>query len=413
MPDTIARNNPHDRTFCDRSARCSNYLPLTFTSTATVEVSMSPPEPATGLAGGRLHIDLEALGANYRTIASEVARARVGTVVKADAYGLGATEAATHLATIGCRDFFVAILPEALTLKPHLPADSRLYVLNGLPPGAEALCADAGVLPVLNSLEQARRWREAVRDRIQPPRAAIQIDSGMSRLGMSEAEIEMLASQPDFFADVPVGLIMSHLACAEDVEAAANLAQRRSFDRLAERLPTKAEHSLGNSAGSFHPADLRGDLVRPGLALYGATPSPLAEGRLRPVVRLEARVLQLRAIPAGVGVGYGLTYVAPEARRIATLSVGYADGWPRSLSSAGHAWADGVRLPILGRVSMDSMVVDVSDLPPGALSEGDFVELIGPHQSLDHVAVTAGITSYELLTGFGRRLERIYHRSGK
>ncbi|PZQ59245.1 MAG: alanine racemase [Phenylobacterium zucineum] len=374
---------------------------------------MAPPEFATGFAGGRLHVDLDALGANYRAIRAQVGAARVGAVVKADAYGLGAAEAASHLAGLGCRDFFVAILPEALALAQHLPSDARLYVLNGLPPGAESLCADSGIRPVLNSLEQTDRWRSAVQGRVTKTPAAIQIDSGMSRLGMSATEVEALADDPGFFADAPIALVMSHLACAENTDAPANAAQREAFDRLASLLPTTAERSLGNSAGAFHPADLRGDLVRPGLALYGATPSTQAEGRLQPVVRLEARVLQLRSIPAGIGVGYGLTYVAPTPRRIATLSVGYADGWPRALSGVGQAWAGDIPLPILGRVSMDSMVVDVSELAPGALAEGDFVELIGPHQTLDQVAASAGITSYELLTGFGRRLERIYHRSGK
>lgn len=373
---------------------------------------MSRPDFSTGLAGGRLHIDLDALAANYQTIAAQVARARVGAVVKADAYGLGANEVAPHLAQTGCLDFFVAILPEALALRPHLPPEARIYILNGLPPGSESLCADAGVRPVLNSLEQATRWRSATRGRAPLPPAAIQIDSGMSRLGMSEAEVEALAGGRDLLAGLSIGLAMSHLACAEDVDAPSNETQKQTFRRLAAKLPAGIELSLGNSAGSFHPADFRGDLVRPGLALYGATPSPQAQGRLRPVVRLEARVLQLRTIPAGAGVGYGLTYVAKAPRRIAALSVGYADGWPRSLSDKGCAWAGDTPLPILGRVSMDSMVVDVSELASDALAEGNFVELIGPHRTLDQVAATAGITSYELLTGFGRRLERIYHRSG-
>ena len=370
---------------------------------------MPPPDPSPpSLAGGRLRIDLDSLAANYRTIAQQVGGRPVGAVVKADAYGLGAPQVASVLATLGCRDFFVALLTEALALKPHLPADARLYVLNGLPPDAEALCADAGVQPVLNSLAQAQRWKEAVRSRRPQPAAALQIDSGMSRLGMSEAEIDALAADPSFLVEAPLSLVMSHLACAEDAGAAANESQRKTFHRLADRLGATAPRSLGNSAGVFHPADLAGDLARPGLALYGAQPSPEAKDRLRPVVALDARVAQLRAIPAGAGVGYGLTFVAGEPRRLATLSVGYADGWARSLSSVGRAWFGDTPLPILGRVSMDSMVVDVTDLPPDALQEGDFVELIGPHQTVDQVADQAGVTAYELLTGLGTRLERIY-----
>ncbi|WP_312165251.1 alanine racemase [Phenylobacterium sp.] len=357
-------------------------------------------------AGGRLTIDLAALKANYRLIAWHVAPACAAAVVKADAYGLGAERVAPALAEAGCRDFFVAMLGEALGLRRHLPGDARLYVLNGLAPGAEAVCAAAGVIPVLNSLEQAQRWRAQARRLDRRLAAVVQVDSGMSRLGLSPGEVDRLLASPGFFEDVEVALVMSHLACADTPSAMANQDQLARYEALAERMGPRTARSIANSGGCFISGDFHGDLVRPGLALYGAAP---VEGvPVRPVVRLEARVIQLRTIPAGAGVGYGLTYVAPGERRIATISVGYADGWPRRLGGRAGAYFGGVRLPIIGRVSMDSMSLDVSDLPEGALSEGALVELIGPHQSLETLAGQAETIAYEILTGLGDRFARTY-----
>jgi len=360
------------------------------------------------LAGGRLIVDLDALKANYQLIARTVSPARAAAVVKADAYGLGAARVAPALAEAGCRDFFVAALSEALSLKPHLPADARIYVLNGLQPGGEPSCARAGVRPVLNSLEQAQRWRAIARAEGQRLPAALQLDSGMSRLGLSPAEAEQIAADAGFFRDVEVELLMSHLACADTPEARANNDQLARFEALADRAPPNIPRSIANSGGSFLPRDFHGDLVRPGLALYGAAPLVGVPSPVRPVIGLEARVIQVRTISAGTGVGYGLSYTAPDERRIATVSVGYADGWPRRLGGRAAAYFGDVRLPIVGRVSMDSMSIDVSALPEGALVEGDYVELIGPRQSLETVAELADTIAYEILTSLGRRYSRIY-----
>ncbi len=363
-------------------------------------------DPADALAGGRLTIDLAALRANYLMIADRAGPARAAAVVKADAYGLGAEQVAGTLAQAGCRDFFVAVITEALELAPKLPADARVYVLNGLPRGAEATCAAAGVVPVLNSLGQVSRWwAEARRRGVRLP-AVIQVDSGMSRLGLAASDIDQLT--PGLTEDVEVVLVMSHLACGDTPGAAANQEQLARFEALADRIGPQIPRSLANSAGVFIAPEFRQDLVRPGLALYGAAPIEGAASPVRPVVRLEARVIQLRTIEAGAGVGYGLTYVAQARRRLATISVGYADGWPRRLGGRVAAYLGDVRLPIVGRVSMDSMTLDVSGLPEGMLNEGDFVELIGPHQSLEAVAAAAETIAYEILTGLGRRFARTY-----
>lgn len=359
-------------------------------------------------ASARLIVDLEAIVANHAMIVERVAPARAAAVVKADAYGLGAAVVAPALAAAGCRDFFVALLTEALDLKPVLPPDARIYVLNGLVPGAEAACAAAGLRPVINTLSQARRWAEqARRSGVRLP-AALQVDSGMSRLGLEAGDVEDLAADRAFFDAVEVVLVMSHLACADVPAAAANDEQRRRFDALAERLAPGAPRSLANSGASLTDGGAYGDLVRPGIALYGGEPIDGGRSGLKPVVALEARVIQVRTIAAGAGVGYGLTYVAPDQRRIATLGLGYADGWPRRLGGKAAAVWRGQRLPIVGRISMDSMGIDITALPPGALTEGDFVELIGPAQSLQAVADLAETVTYEILTGLGSRFPRIY-----
>lgn len=359
-----------------------------------------------GGAGARLIVDLKALCANYRTIAAQVAPARAAAVVKANAYGLGADRVAPALAAIGCRDFFVAHLCEAVALRPRLPRDARLFILNGVYPGAEQACLEAGAIPVLNSPEQVRAWVALGKVLGRPLEAAVQVDSGMSRLGLSPADLDALLAEIDFAADLGLVLVMSHLACGDEPGSPANADQLARFTALADRLPP-APRSLANSGGCFlSPPAFRQDLVRPGVSLYGVAPHPGHPSPIRPVVRLDARVVQVRAIPAGQGVGYGLTYAPDQPARIATIGVGYADGWPRHLSNVGAAYFKGVRLPIAGRVSMDSLCLDITALPEGALRAGDVVELIGPHQPLEAVAADAGTIPYEILTSLGHRYAR-------
>lgn len=357
-------------------------------------------------AGAVLRIDLDALVANYHIIREQAAGADVAGVVKADAYGLGAAHVARALANAGCRHFFVAQLGEAIALLPALQPDASLYVLNGLQPGAETVAADFGVIPVLNSLDQVDRWaaESARRGRALP--SALQVDSGMSRLGLPHTEAETLLSAPERLNGLDLRLIMSHLACADDAGAEANTAQTQTFMALADRF-AGVPRSLDNSGGSFLPRD-HFDIVRAGIALYGGAPQAGRPNPMRPVVALEARIVQVREVPAGIGVGYGLSSIADHPRRIATIAVGYADGWPRHLSNCGSVFVGGLRAPIAGRVSMDSMTIDVTDVPSTLLHPGMPVELLGPHQTIDDVAADAGTISYEILTQLGHRYAREY-----
>ena len=360
-----------------------------------------------GDASGRLIVDLDALVQNYRTLQAIANPAEVGAVVKANAYGLGAAPVSRALARAGCRHFFVAQLAEAASLHPELPSGISIYVLNGLWPGSEAQAAALGVVPVLNSLGQAARWREVAQARGARLPAVLQVDTGMSRLGVSPDEAVQLADAPDLLDHVDVQLVMTHLACADTSGAPATAAQRVLFQRLAALFPAAAR-SYANSAAALTLPGAPGELVRAGIALYGASPVTDRASPLRRVVTVTARVVQIRTIGPGAGVGYGLTYVASEPVRLATVAAGYADGWPRSLSGCGAVYLNDQRLPVLGRISMDSMMVDASALSPGALSVGDEVELIGASQNLEEVAALAGTISYEILTRLGSRYARSY-----
>lgn len=354
-----------------------------------------------------LTVDMGALAANYRLIAATVAPARTAAVVKADGYGLGAVRVATTLYGAGCRHFFVAHLGEALALRPALPGDARLYVLNGLMPGAERACAEAGVVPVLNALHQVERWSALAAALGRRLPAVLQLDSGMSRLGLPGYEVDALAAEPARLAGIELVLVMSHLACGDEPDAIANADQAAAFVARADRFPG-VPRSLDNSGGAFLDKAEHHDLVRLGIALYGCAPQAGTPNPMRAVVRLDARIIQVRDLPAGTGVGYGLSFTTPRATRIATIGVGYADGWPRHLSNRGAAWIGGMRVPVVGRVSMDSMTLDITDVPDTELAPGAPVELIGPHQSVDRVAEDAGTIAYEILTQLGHRYARRY-----
>ena len=354
-------------------------------------------------AGAILRIDLGALADNFLILRQQVTPAAVGGVVKAGGYGLGAELVTRTLLGAGCRHFFVAHLSEAAALKPALGADVALFILNGLQPGAEAECAALGATPVLNSLDQIERWGNLARRLGRPLSAAVQVDSGMARLGLPPDEVAILVDQRERLAGIDLRLIMSHLACADEPDALFNQRQLHDFEAFARRFPD-VPRSLDNSGGSFLP---RGhfEIVRAGIALYGGAPRP-GPNPMRPVVALEARITQLRTIPPGAGVGYGLTHRCNRQSRIATIPVGYADGWPRHLSNCGSVFIGGIRVPIVGRVSMDSITLDVTRVPAALLHPGAPVELIGDHQTIDDVAADAGTISYEILTQLGRRYRR-------
>lgn len=361
-------------------------------------------------AAGALVVDLAAVAENYRRLKSAFLEKAVAAVVKADGYGLGAAQVAPALIAAGARSFFVAQLDEALELRPLLdrchPAIA-LYVLNGLMPGAEADYADNTILPVLNSLGEIEAWRRFARQRETALPAAIHVDSGMCRLGLPPDEVERLRGAPDALAGIVPTCILSHLACADEPAHPKNAAQLADLKAALTALP-KAPVSFCNSSGIFLGRDYHFDLGRPGVGLYGVNPTPAAPNPMLPVVRLMARILQIRAIDAPQTVGYGAVHRATGPARIATVAAGYADGYLRSISERGHAWVAGLRVPVVGRVSMDLLALDVTEVSPDAVRPGDWVELINAEQTVDALAAEAGTIGYEILTALGARYHRVY-----
>ncbi|HXV30814.1 MAG TPA: alanine racemase [Sinorhizobium sp.] len=358
-------------------------------------------------ASGYLTVDLAALARNYERLAAEVAPAHAAAVVKAEAYGLGADRVATKLYAHGCRHFFVAQFKEALHLRPLLAADATIYVLNGLQPGNEATCAREGIVPVINSLEQWQQWASAARGFHRALPAVLQFDTGMSRLGVPPEERAALARLVKAENGIDVLFIMSHLACADDPDSDQNGDQLAEMTHIAAAFP-RLPVCFANSGGIFLGSAYHGFLSRPGIALYGGAPTAGRANPMEPVVRLDVAVVQTRIVPAGTRVGYSATHMTTGETRLATIAAGYADGLPRSLSGRGAVYCDGIRLPIVGRVSMDSITIDISALPEGRLKLGSLVEVLGPNQTLDDVACDAGTISYEILTGLGHRYERQY-----
>ncbi|MGE4059330.1 MAG: alanine racemase [Sphingomonadales bacterium] len=351
-----------------------------------------------------IEIDLGALADNYRLMRAQAHGAEVAAAVKADAYGLGAARVGKALWDAGCRRFFVATVEEGAALRRTLPR-AEIAVLNGLMAGDEGPVMAARLMPVLNDPEQVRRWDAACGRAGERGEAMIHVDTGMNRLGMTVAEAAALAaSVPD---NVRIAVVMSHLACARLAAHPLNARQLQRFLRVRSLFPT-AQASLANSAGVLLGEAYCFDLARVGIALYGGNP---IEGRLnpmKPVVRLSARILQERYAEPGETVGYDATFTASRPTRLAIIAAGYADGWPTPASGRGRAAFGDLIVPFAGRVSMDLIALDVTDVPPMATVPGNMVELIGPRWTLDDAAGAAGLISYELLTGLGRRFERRY-----
>ena len=369
------------------------------------------------LTGAVLAIDLDAIVANWRALGERVAPAECAAVVKADAYGLGAARVVPALAAAGCGTFFVATAGEGVGVRAMLDAagaaSAVIYVLNGAPPGATAVFDAHRLRPVLNSRAAVDAWAAHARTApaATPPAAALHVDTGMARLGLPADELAALADDPTPLAAFPLALVMSHFACADEPAHPMNARQRDAFIAATARLP-HAPTSLANSAGIFLGAGYHGDLVRPGIALYGGAPVTGAANPMRPVVRLDATILQVREIDRDSTVGYGASFTARHPMRIATVAVGYADGFLRSLSNAGFAVIGGRAVPIVGRVSMDLITLDVTDVPAPACGPGRTVQLLGPDRPIDAVAAEAGTIGYEILTSLGARYQRVYTHAG-
>jgi alanine racemase len=337
-----------------------------------------------------LEIDLPAVAANWRLLGARHTSGPVAGVVKADGYGLGAVKVARCLFAAGCRHFFTAHLAEAIAIRPHVP-DAMVAALHPPPPGSEAAYAAHAVTPVLGSREDVARFRGP---------AILHVDTGMNRLGLPLAELAGLR-----LGGIELAYVMTHLVASEAQADPINAVQAERFAAACAALPG-VKRSFANSSGIFLGPGFGSDLARPGAALCGINPTPGRANPMRPVVRLRARVLQVRAIAAGETVGYNGTWRAARASRIATVSVGYADGWLRSLSNRGHAVFDGAPVPLVGRVSMDLTTFDVTDHP--AIGPGDWLDLIGPGRDADAVAADAGTNGYEILTSLGARYHRVW-----
>lgn len=362
-------------------------------------------------AGALLTIDLDAIRANYRLLRSQAGPAACAGVMKADAYGLGMEFVAPALAREGCRVFFTAHVDEGMRLRALVPLDAMIYVLHGPPPGATRAFLEHDLVPVLNDPGQVADWRAAAQaaGRVLP--AAIQFDTGMSRMGLAPADLQALLDDPASLDGIRPVLAMSHLACADEPAHPLNALQCERFGAGLEGLRARfpgLPGSLANSSGVFLGSAFHHQLVRPGAALYGINPQPGAVNPLRQPVSLAARIVQTRTVQAGDAVGYGAHFVASGPTRIATISIGYADGWLRSLSCRGHAFIDGTRVPVVGNVSMDSITLDVTGIPEARIAPGQPVELLGAHQSVDEVARDAGTIGYEVLTRLGSRFHRSY-----
>lgn len=354
-----------------------------------------------------LEVDLHAIVANWRSLRDRHG-APTGAAVKANAYGLGVHDVAPALYAAGCRHFFIASLDEALPLRPLLP-EVQLIVLNGLMPGAEADFIDHDLHPVLNSLDDLARWQCAARRIGRPLHAILHIDTGMGRLGLDQHEFALLRAEPHRLDCIALNYVMTHLAASEQPDAPQNAAQKARFAAVRAAFPGVAT-SFANSAGIFLGAEFASDLARPGYALYGGNPTPGRSNPMQDVVRLTAPVLQIRQINPGDSVGYNATWQATRRGRIATIGVGYADGFLRSLSNATSAYAaapnfDGRPIPLVGRVSMDLTTFDVTDFP--AITPGSRLELIGSRRGIDALARDAGTSGYEILTSLGSRYRRV------
>ncbi len=357
------------------------------------------PEPD----GGRpvLTVALPAVARNWRTLRDAAPHAEVAAVVKADGYGLGFTPIAAKLKAIGCETFFVATLDEGRALRPVVGAAPRIFVLNGLAPGAVSAFAAHALTPVLNSLDEVREWADAGR---RP--AALQLDTGMSRAGLSPDELSALSGDTALLARLDLTLVMSHLACGDEADHPSNKAQLSRFKWALSTLPA-APASLAASGGIFLGPEYHFDLVRPGIALYGGNPMAGTQNPMQPVAMLTADVLGVRTIARGATAGYSGTYAATRETRLAVCNIGYADGILRSLSNRGVAYIGDTACPYAGRVSMDLLTIDVTNVPPHEIVRGTQVEIIGPHMSIEDMAVRAGTANYEVLTGLGSRFTRV------
>src|SRR5450756_3147325 len=365
---------------------------------------------ALATATGVLSVDLDAIVANWRKLEKTAVPAECAGVIKADAYGCGLDPVARALASAGCKTFFVATLDEARAARAAVP-QAAIYVLDGFFQNCGDIYARIDARPVIGDLNELAEWDVFCRRSGWTGGAAIHIDTGMNGLGLTIAEAQGIIPRINA-GDHGITLVMSHLACAEALNHQLNAKQLATFREIAS-LFSGVPASLSNSSGVFLGAQFQFDLVRPGAGLYGINPTPEADNPMAPAVELKARIVQIRNVEKGESVGYGGTWTARRPTRLAIVSAGYADGYFRSGSSndgtrGAEVVVAGKRCPIAGRISMDLMAIDVTDLEKNAARRGHMATLIGEGITVDELAHHFGTIGYEVLTSLGPRYARVY-----
>jgi alanine racemase len=365
---------------------------------------------ALATATGVLTIDLDAIVANWRKLEKTAVPAECAGVVKADAYGCGAVEVSKALANAGCKTFFVATLDEARIVRAALP-QATIYALDGFFQNTGDIYAQIDCKPVIGDLNELAEWDVFCRRSGWTGGAAIHIDTGMNRLGLTVTEAQGIIPRINA-GDHGITLVMSHLVSAELVNNQTNAKQLTAFREIASHF-TNVQASLSNSSGIYLGAQFQFDMVRPGAALYGVNPTPEADNPMQGVVDLKARIIQIRNVERGETVGYGGTWTARRPTKLAVVAAGYADGYFRAASAndgtrGAEVMVAGKRCPVAGRISMDLIAVDITDLPASAARRGHMVTLIGEGITVDELAHHFGTIGYEVLTSLGRRYARVY-----
>jgi alanine racemase len=362
-------------------------------------------------ATGTITIDLGQIAANWKALSAKVAPAACGAVVKADAYGLGAERVIATLKRAGCTTFFIATPDEAEEARKIAPG-AEIYALDGFFGNSAAVFARLGVKPVLSTLDDVVAWSALCRARAEKLAAALHIDTGLNRLGLPLRDVRRLAAEPTMRTGIALDLVMSHLASADNPRDPKNRDQLLAFETLSVLFPG-VPRSLAASDGLMLGPAYHFDLVRPGYALYGGQASQMAPAPVKPAVTVAARILAVTDVAPGETVGYSATWHAKRPSRIATIAAGYADGVPRTASApdgrpGGYVMITGHLAPMVGRISMDLITVDVTDLPEGAAMPGEFAKLICDGLSMEDAGFAAGTIGYEILTRLGPRFTRLY-----
>ena len=358
-----------------------------------------------------LEINIDSIIHNYQLINKKVRNTECAAVLKADAYGMGASVIAKALDKAGCSTFFVATIDEGIELRACFRKnENKIAVLSGLLEESEDIFYYNKLTPVLNDIEQIKKWDIYNRQKKISAPGILHIDTGMNRLGLTISEFHDIMEKSTELKELHVGWIMSHLACGDQPDDIMNKKQLSFFLNTKKKFPNM-KASLANSAGVFLGQSYHLDMVRPGIALYGSGSGSIPLKPLKQVIKLYSRILQIRTLSSGASVGYGASYRVSKSTRVATVGLGYADGYLRSLSNCSWVFFNSVRLPVIGRISMDYITIDITKIASEKIKKGDFIEIIGEKFTLDDLATVANTVPHEILTRLGTRHHRIYRNT--